>query len=383
MLNDPIRYNTALITSLSPDDTSPRSNWLTPAQMSAAYGVDEIMFGNIQGNGAGQTIAIVDAYDDPDIASDLHQFDLQFGLPDPPSFQRLNQLGVAGNYPSPATDFSGNWGVEESLDVEWAHAIAPMASIVLVEAYSDSTGDLITASANTARFLPGASVVTMSFGGPEYDTETLNDSILTTPIGHEGVTFVASTGDTGAPGDYPAYSPNVLAVGGTLLNFTNTYMGETGWSNSGGGISQYEGQPTFQSNISIGDGQRTIPDVSMDASTGSSAAVYDSLDHPGSAWIGVGGTSLAAPMWSAIVAIADQGRAIAAMPTLDGPNQTMAALYQLPSSDFQRHPLRRQRQRTIRRPGIRSGHRHRDAHCQSSRSRSRRRRISLRECLSR
>ena len=118
----------------------------------------------------------------------------------------------------------------------------------------------------TAASLPGVSVVSMSFGSSEFSYEKDYDSAFTTPCGHEGVTFVASTGDSGSPGEYPAFSPNVVAVGGTSLqlNADSTYQSETAWSYSGGGISAYETEPTYQQSIQS-TGQRTIPDVAFDA----------------------------------------------------------------------------------------------------------------------
>src|SRR5208282_1826005 len=129
------------------------------------------------------------------------------------------------------------WATEEALDIEWAHAMAPMANIVAIEANSgedsaQSFSDLATA-VNTARNLPGVSVISMSYGFPESfvnsavgpGAEVAQNPLYTTPAGHTGVTFCASTGDSGAPGGYPAFSPNVVAVGGTslYLNANNTY----------------------------------------------------------------------------------------------------------------------------------------------------------------
>src|SRR5262249_5578829 len=161
----------------------------------------------------------------------------------------------------PGTDPAGaggaNWEAEEALDVEWAHAMAPGARIILVEARSPSLSDLMTAVA-TAAGLPGVSVVSMSWGVVEGQDvlardQALYDQYLTTPAGHRGVTFVASTGDLGAGvPQYPAFSPNVVSVGGTSLGVSgsNSYAGEAAWGyydvsagafvGSGGGVSRYE-----------------------------------------------------------------------------------------------------------------------------------------------
>src|SRR5205823_1405179 len=118
----------------------------SPAQVRHAYGFDQVSFNGVAGDGSGATIAIVDAYDDPNIAGDLHQFDLRFGLPDTPSFQKLNQ---GGGTVLPAAN--GGWASEIALDVEWAHAIAPKAGILLVEANDSSYSSLFAAVDYAAR----------------------------------------------------------------------------------------------------------------------------------------------------------------------------------------------------------------------------------------
>src|SRR5579864_1763397 len=191
---------------------------ITPQHIRHAYGADAISFGGIAGDGSGQTIAIVDAYNDPNAASDLHNFDSAFHLADPPSFTQLNENGSATGLPGTDPTSSGdNWELEESLDIEWAHVMAPAANLILYEANSPSDSDLFTHALNSARRNPNVTVVSLSFGGDEFSGENSSDSLFTTPAGHRGVTFLASTGDTGAPGGYPAFSPNVVAVGGTTL----------------------------------------------------------------------------------------------------------------------------------------------------------------------
>jgi hypothetical protein len=335
----------------------------TPEQIRTAYGIN-----NLSLDGTGQTIAIVDAYDDPAIFQALDTFDAQFGLtssgptlydqygPASSFLTVLNQSGQAT--PLPGTDPSGagtsNWEVETALDVEWVHAIAPGAQIILVEANSQSLADLMT-SVRTAASQPGVSVVSMSWGFPEglgvvQEDEVLYDSYLTTPAGHQGVTFVASAGDYGtADLEYPAVSPNVVAIGGTSLslNADNSYNSETGWGynaasmggtfiGSGGGVSLYETEPAFQQSVQS-TGYRTAPDVSLIADPGTGAWIADpynlAADNP---WEVVGGTSLSAPAWAGIITLANQGRTAAGMPTLNSasPTQTQEALYNLPESDF-------------------------------------------------
>ncbi len=208
--------------------------------------------------------------------------------------------------------------------------------IVLVEANSNSYSDLLTA-VNYARNQPNVSVVSMSWGGGEWSSEAANDSYFTTPSGHSGVTFVASTGDAGSAGapEFPSVSPNVLAVGGTQLTTdgAGNYISETGWSGGGGGVSGDESQPSYQRGVvTQTTSARAVPDVSYDGSSNSPFAVYDTSSYGG--WLEVYGTSAGAPQWAALMAIADQGRELAGKGTLDGGTQTLPMLYQLPQSDF-------------------------------------------------
>lgn len=296
---------------------------LSPQQVSQAYGFNQISFGSssspVAGDGTGQTIAIVDAYDDPNIQQDLATFDQKFGLP----AANLSVQYAGGSRPQG----NSGWSEETSLDVEWAHAMAPKANIVLVEASADSLGALLQA-VDVARNLPNVSVISMSWGSSEFSSETSYDSHFTTPAGHIGITFVASAGDSGAPGVWPALSPNVLAVGGTSLNVASNgaYLSETAWSDSGGGVSRYEAEPSYQQ-AAQSYGARTSPDVAYDANPATGFSVYDS--YSGDGWFTVGGTSAGAPQWSALIAIANQVRGSAG--TLAN---AQADLYNLPATDF-------------------------------------------------
>ena len=312
---------------LSPLAASSALQGYTVSQIRHAYGFDQV-----SGSGSGQTIAIVDAYNDPNIAADLHTFDVKMGIADPPSFSVLSQTG--GSVGSVKTD--AGWSAEIALDVEWAHAIAPNAKIVLVEANSSSITDLMT-GVNTARNLAGVSVVSMSWGGSEFSGQTKYDSILTTPAGHQGVTFVAASGDYGSRWgvSWPSSSPNVLSVGGTTLLTTGaagTYSTETGWSGSGGGISQVYSEPSYQTGAQS-TGGRTNPDVAYNANPNTGFAVYDSIADGGIiGWQVIGGTSAGAPQWAALIAIADQARASAGKASLDGATGTLPTLYSLYSA---------------------------------------------------
>ena len=319
---------------------TPPTGSTTPSQMRHFYGVDNINFAGVPiGNGQGQTIAIVDSYDAPTALSDLQQFDAFYGLADPPSFLRYNQNGQlltpGGPVDPPTTGPLGNgWQIETSIDVQWAHVIAPAANIVLVESDSPDFADLFQA-VNAAAALPGVVCVSMSWGTVEFAGESANDDNFAAP----GVVYLASTGDTGTSQTaYPAASPNVVAVGGTSIQFASgttdgTYGSERVWGGGGGRLSPYELKPAYQNSVLSGTARGT-PDVAMDADPFTGVAIYDTFDF-GSAgpWAQYGGTSLAAPMWAGLVAITDQGRAGAGLGPLGG-SQFLSALYSAPGSGF-------------------------------------------------
>ena len=334
---------------MTPYTTSSPSG-ITSAIMQHAYGIDITGFGTLVGDGTGQIIAIVDAYDLPTAVTDLAAFSTQFGLPQA-NFTKINQTGGT-TYPAP--DVKGGWGVEIALDIEWAHAIAPKAKILLVEANSASDSDLYTA-VDTARNWPGVSVVSMSWGADETNTDHYNDFYFTTPASHSGVSFVASSGDNGAYTDtggtskyvgYPAVCPNVIGIGGTTLTTGSggRYSSESGWGfgtssgtdgGSGGGISRYFAQPTYQIGVvTQSTTKRTVPDVAMDADPNSGVPIYDVYDNSASKpWDVLGGTALAAPMWAGVLVIANQGRVNAGLNVLTG-SEALTRLYTLPASDF-------------------------------------------------
>ena len=308
---------------IQPAASSQYSPPYSPAVLRHAYGVDQLGSGL---NGSGQTIAIVDAFDDPTIASDLNTFDQKFGLPAATFIKSVPKSGT------PAYD--SGWAVEISLDVEWAHAIAPGATILLVEAASNSTTDLYTAVDSAVA--QGANEVSMSWGGSEYSGETGDDS----HFNHPGVTFLASSGDNGAAAGvgYPAASPYVTGVGGTTLTLDSSgnYSSEKAWSGSGGGISSVELQPGYQKGF-YSSKYRGVPDVSYDADPSTGVQVYDSS---GSGWYTVGGTSAGAPQWAGLIAIANGGRVAAGQPTLgsSGSPSTNQVLYQLAGSGSYTNP---------------------------------------------
>jgi subtilase family serine protease len=312
----------------SPDTTSgPPTSAFSPAQIRHAYGFDQVT-----NQGAGQTIGIVDAYDDPNVQSDLGVFSAQFGLP----------ACTAGNgcfrevYSSGKKPVANpNWAVEISLDVEWAHAIAPKATILLIEAPSNSLTDLTNGVAAAVK--NGASAVSMSWTVGEFSGETSMDKNFVS----NDVTFLAASGDDGTGAAYPAASPDVIGIGATslYLNANGSYQSETAWSGSGGGLSAFEREPSFQAQFGIPDdsrGYRGVPDVSYNGNPGTGYAVYDSLGVSGYAgWFQVGGTSAGTPQWAALIAIANSMRAAARKANLSSTDTTLYSLAKTAmSSDF-------------------------------------------------
>ena len=269
---------------------------LTPIQVRTAYG-----FNKIAAQGKGQTIAIVDAYDDAAIESDLAVFNTAFDLP-ACTTQNKCFTKIYANGTQPPAD--SGWAGEIALDVEWAHAIAPQAKIILVEANSDSLTDLFQAV--QVAINSGANVISMSWGGGEDSSQLSLDNIFKSST----AAFTASSGDSGYGVSYPASSPYVIAVGGTTLNIADngSYVSETAWSGSGGGISTIEAVPAFQQSYPIPNNptlKRGVPDVSYNADPNSGVSVYNSIpDQNGqSGWEVVGGTSAGAPQWAALIAV--------------------------------------------------------------------------------
>jgi subtilase family serine protease len=268
------------------EDLSPLS--LTPIQIRRAY--------NLPSSGGSGTIAIIDAYNDPTVQSDFVTFSNQFGLPT----TNLEVHPMASNI---AND--SGWALEISLDVQWAHAIAPNAKILLVEAQTSSSNSLL-AAINYATNRADVVAVSMSWGGPEFSGQSLLDSYFTS---NHGIVFFASTGDSGAGVIWPSTSKNVVAVGGTSLklNPDGSVASETGWSGSGGGLSAYVAEPQYQVtyNVTQANGKRAVPDVSYDSDPNTGFPVYDSTPYNGqTGWFQVGGTSAAAPQWAAIHSLA-------------------------------------------------------------------------------
>ena len=262
----------------------------TPSQIRKAYGVNQLAY-----DGTGQTIAIIDAYDNPTIATDLANFDTKFGVPTA-NFTKVYTSGSSATSTPPATD--PNWALEIALDVEWSHVIAPAAKILLVEAASANGYDLFNA-VNYA-VSQGANQVSMSFGGGEYSGVSSLDSFFN----HPGVSFFASAGDNGAEVEYPAVSPYVTGVGGTTISLdaAGNKISESTWSGSGGGTSLYVARPSYQNGFQASS-DRGVPDVSYDANPNSGVYVLDN-----GSYYQVGGTSAGSPQWAGLAALVNQGR---------------------------------------------------------------------------
>jgi subtilase family serine protease len=259
-----------------------------PEDIRGAYG------DSAQGTGA---IAIVDAYNYATALADFNVFAKQFGLPQETSTSAtsssnkvLQVVYASGSKPS---NDSG-WAEEEALDIEWAHAMAPNAKIYLVEAANNSFSALAQA-VRTAVSLSGVKQVSMSWGGSEFGGEASFDSAFNSKT----VTYFASAGDQGGVPEYPAESPDVVAVGGTSLKVTNQqYVAEAAWSGSGGGPSAYEPMPLFQRSVkTVTSKHRIGPDIAAVADPSTGVAVYDSTPYYGYVgWMVFGGTSVASPV---------------------------------------------------------------------------------------
>ncbi len=266
--------------------------------------------------GGSKAIAIVDAYDYPTALADLKKYSTQFGLPAPTA----NTFTVTWPSSQPAADpncanYGGwnCWAAESALDIEMAHTAAPSAHIYLVEAASNSFSDLFAAvyKAITLVQAAGGGEVSMSWGGGEFSSETTYDTALGS-VNTNKVVFFASTGDSEGT-EFPSVSPNVVAVGGTTISrspATLAFEGENAWEDSGGGFSLYELRPAYQNAISSRIGtHRGVPDVSAIANPRTGVWVYMSFDNTYyvngvptlEPWNIFGGTSVASPLFAAIV----------------------------------------------------------------------------------
>ena len=317
----------------------------TPAQIRAAYGLSALPAAGSTLSaaqaaqlGAGQTIYIVDALHDPSVAAELAAFNLKFALPTctARTIAAGSSLPLAaaasagcelaivyntasGALSSTAPAYDAGWATEITLDVQWAHATAPLARIILIEAPDASLNSLLGAVKLANSMGPG--VVSMSFGSPEGNWTASVDATFTAT----GMSYLAATGDAGAAVSWPAVSPNVVAVGGTTLTYSGSgTRSEVSWSGTGGGTSLYTATPAYQSNAVPGLGtvaHRTVADVAFNADPASGQ--YVAVLTPGNAtvnWLSAGGTSLSTPQWAGLIAIANATRALNAKPALGAPH---------------------------------------------------------------
>jgi subtilase family serine protease len=314
MIQPPLRiHRIGTLRDGLPEVTSATPTGLPPSAIQSVYHLSGLSPNS--NAGAGQIIAIVDAYNDPHALADLNVFNAEYGYPALSTCTSLTQAGACFEVQEPSGKPATNadWVVEESLDIEWAHAEAPGAKIVLVEAKTASNANLFAAVVAANNF--GATEVSMSWGGSESSSETSTDKDFT----HAGTLYTASAGDSGHAASYPAASPDVISVGGTMLNgcsgtSCSGFTSETAWSDSGGAISADESIPGYQSTYTgpvfgaatitaLTGGKRGIPDVSFDASPSTGVSIYDSTAFEGqSGWWTVGGTSVGAPNWAGILA---------------------------------------------------------------------------------
>ncbi|MBO0868307.1 MAG: S53 family peptidase [Micromonosporaceae bacterium] len=262
----------------------------TAADLQSAYQLPSALLG------ARQTIAIVDAYDDPNAAKDVAVYRATNQLPacdaDFPCFRKVDQRG---GIQYPPTD--SGWAVEISLDLDMASAACPNCQLLLVEA-DDNTVENLAAAVDEAVAL-GADVISNSYGTLEYSSEV---GSLGPHFDHPGVALVASSGDSGFGVAVPAALPGVVAVGGTTLfpDGSARGWGETGWSGAGSGCSAYVAKPRWQHDQLCG--MRSVADVAAVADPRTPVAVYDTFGQPG--WVAVGGTSVAAPLVAGVYALA-------------------------------------------------------------------------------
>ncbi len=308
----------------------------SPQEIRKAYNIDPVL--NAGYTGKGESIVIIDSFGSPTIQNDLKIFDAGFGLPDPPSFKEYAPLGKIKFNPNDSTMVG--WAAETTLDVEWSHAVAPDANIVLMTspvaetqgdmgmpeflyleqyALKHHLGNIISQSwattENTLFSHPGGKQILKNFEAFYQQADA------------QGFTIFGSSGDSGVANpdvngriypfptvNFPASSPYITAVGGTNLmaSIHGQYQSETGWSGSGGGISQFFPEPAYQqaylpsSDQQLLNGFRGLPDIAYNASGATPVLVYLSFIPGGAGWYTIAGTSEGSPQWAGIIADGNQ-----------------------------------------------------------------------------
>lgn len=256
--------------------------------------------------GQQQTIAIVDAYDDPHASADLAIYRKANHLPGCASLRCLRTVNQHGGASPPKAN--AGWGLEESLDLDMASAICPFCRLILVEASSNSDRNLGLAVDEAARL--GADVISNSYGGPEYNDEPA----LARHYDHPGIAITVSSGDNGFGVSAPAAYSTVIAVGGTSLYRSAAARGwsETAWQFAGSGCSAYVAKPPWQKDRLCG--QRTVADTAAVADPDTPVAAYDTYRNPG--WVALGGTSVGAPLIAGVYALAGNAASVRPGPYL-------------------------------------------------------------------
>jgi subtilase family serine protease len=290
-----LRAHTNHLVVYRPEFTGTAPAGETPQSIRAVY--------KLPSTGGSGAIAIVDAFDYPTAENDLAVFSSQFGLPACNTANGcFEKVYASGTRPRK----NCGWGQEAALDIEWAHAMAPGAKIILVEAASNSFANLFAAVDVATQLVQpaGGGEVSMSWGGSEFLTEAGSDFHME----NANVVYFAASGDSGGATIYPGVSPNVVSAGGTRINRdqNGNFISETGWSGSGGGPSKYESRPSYQNAIAtIVGSKRGSPDFSFDADPNTGVSVYDSTSCQGlSGWLVFGGTSVSSPSLAGIVNLA-------------------------------------------------------------------------------
>ena len=296
-----INFNVKHKIIFNPNDatanTTPTTEPLTPSQLVSIYGINKIQ---VPGNqlGKGMTVAVIIAYTYKNLNVDLKTYCSKYNIPYTP----------ATIYTMPGATSNSGWAVEECLDVQMIKTIAPYANIVVIEARSSSTSDLLAAiqkANNLSVKSPSnpnpVNVISMSFGESEFSNEASYESYFQAP----NVCYVASSGDTAAIVEFPSCLPTVLCISGTTVSFNNSQTVMTTWNEAGCGISQYITKPAYQSTVNISSTKRTCGDISFVANPNS--GVY--ICYGGQFYV-VGGTSVSAPVSAGFLAICNQLRVI-------------------------------------------------------------------------
>ncbi len=343
-IDDALARRSALVGSngeATPLAASSTVTTYTPAQIRAAYklpalptstaGLSAAQAAQL---GAGQTLYIVNAKHNPNVVAELSAFNNQFGLPGCSSRTLAANASLplaaasssgcelviayssaAGALTSTVPAYDSGWATEIALDVQWAHATAPLARIVLIEAPDASVTSLANAVALANKM--GSGVVSMSFGAAEGSWTAGYDAVFS----GSGMSYLAATGDNGSAVSWPSVSTKVLAVGGTTLSYSGSgTRSEAAWSGTGGGVSAYVALPAYQSGLA-GLARRGVADVAFNANPGSGQYVASIPSGSSSVrWLSAGGTSLSTPQWAGLLAVANAMRVAAGKGLLGVPH---------------------------------------------------------------